>query len=329
MPPCILFLINMIFERKKIQIETLSEYLKEVRQSLGLSLEEVSKRTHIKPRFLEYLEEGNLNQLPPDVYVLGFLRQLAQLYTIEPSVLVDQYKKERGILKQVNQKSAAKPFKRKGSGKLVLTPASLSIAVGVLFVLLTVGYIVFQVYSINRAPSLQIFEPQDRQVIKDSFVNVHGQTDPGMSVTVNRQDVFVGNNGDFKTQLGITPGPRDLQITAQNKFGKQTTKTVSIVGESTQAAPDASTTSVQLKLDFTGDVTITFTLDDQNPQTVSFHNGDSKLLMANNKAVISTSDAGATKVTLNGQPLGPLGRSKEVISNIPFFAETDNIDSGQ
>ena len=33
----------MIFEKKKIQIETLSEYLLAVRENLNLSIEEVSK----------------------------------------------------------------------------------------------------------------------------------------------------------------------------------------------------------------------------------------------------------------------------------------------
>jgi hypothetical protein len=255
------------------------------------------------------------------------LRQLAQLYSIEPALLLDQYKKERGIIQQVAQ-DGKKPvnISRKFFGGIVITPTFLSITVGVLFVLLTVGYIIFQIYSINRAPHLEIFEPQNRQIIKDSFVNVRGQTDPGMTVAVNGQDVFVDNNGGFKTQLGITPGPRDLKITAQNKFGKQVAKVVSIVGQSSQSLPAASSTALQLKLDFSGDVTITFTLDDQQSQTVSFHNGDSKLLMAKNKAVISTSDAGATRATLNAQPLGPLGRPKESLSNIPFFAESDNMN---
>ena len=48
----------MIFEKKKIQIETLGEYLREVRGNLQLSLEEVAKKTNIKPAFLKGLEQN-------------------------------------------------------------------------------------------------------------------------------------------------------------------------------------------------------------------------------------------------------------------------------
>jgi transcriptional regulator with XRE-family HTH domain len=316
----------MIFEKKKIQIETLGEYLRAIRTSAGLSLEEVGKRAQISVKFLEFLEAGQFQKLPPDVYVFGFLRELASLYGTGPQVLLEQYRKERGILQQVSrQKFGSDKQSKKFLGKLVVTPAVLGISAGVLFVALTVGYIVVQIFSINRPPALAVFEPTDKQIIKDSFVNVQGQTDPGIMVTVNGQDVFVDKSGRFKTQLGVTAGPRNLEILASNKFGKQTGKTISIVGESSASSADAAATSLQLRLEFTDDVSIAFGLDDASPQSISFHSGDSKLLKAQKKAVISTSDAGATRVTLNGQPLGALGRAKEPLANIPFFAENDSI----
>ena len=73
----------MVFERKKIQLETLSEYLQEAREALGLSAEEVAAKTSIKLFFLQALESGEFKKLPPDVYVLGFLKQLAELYSVE------------------------------------------------------------------------------------------------------------------------------------------------------------------------------------------------------------------------------------------------------
>src|SRR5690554_5048623 len=92
----------MFFQTKKIQSETLGEYLTEIRTSLGLSVLDVVERTGIQKKFIEQLEQGSLAQLPADVYVCGFLKKLGALYTIAPEVLIAQYKKERNIAAQLH-----------------------------------------------------------------------------------------------------------------------------------------------------------------------------------------------------------------------------------
>ena len=58
----------MLFEKKKVRIETLSEYLNAVRKNLDLSIEEVCAKTGISRKFLNALESGNFKELPADVY---------------------------------------------------------------------------------------------------------------------------------------------------------------------------------------------------------------------------------------------------------------------
>ena len=93
----------VLFEQKKLKIETLGEYLKEARSSLNLSLEEIAKKADIHKNFLEFLESGNFNQLPADVYIFGFLKKLAKLYSVEPDLLIEQYKKEKCIQGQISK----------------------------------------------------------------------------------------------------------------------------------------------------------------------------------------------------------------------------------
>lgn len=307
----------MNFERKKIQLETLSEYLKEVRRELDFSLEAAATKARISPKFLESLEHGDFRQLPPDVYVVGFLRQIAETYGVEAPPLIAQYKKEKTISNQMEQHPAPARGRTKGLlGRVIITPKILSVSLGLIFVAVTLVYIVWQVASINKTPSLEIYQPEDRQVIKDSFVTIAGKTDPGAAVTVNGQDVFVGNDGSFQTQLGIESGAKQLKVVASNKFDKAVTKVISVVGETSLVA---SSTEVTLKLEFSSSVTITYSLDNAPGQTLEFHTGDTKVLVAQKKITVSTTDAGATLVTLNGQRLGTLGRPGEQLSNIPFF----------
>lgn len=319
----------MVFEKKKIRMETLSEYLAEVRQSSGLSLAEVAGKTGIKQVFLESLEQGSFAKLPADVYVCGFLKQLSSMYNLETESLIIQFKKEKSIYGQMHDKKKSGAGRLKNFlGQISITPRILTVVLAVLFVAITLVYIVWQVFSINRMPDLEVFEPKANQVVKSSFVSVKGKTDPGMFVMVNGQSVFVESDGGFETQLSLTSGPKDIVVSAKNKFEKSIAKNITIIGELGPAVLSANTENkVELSLTFSGDVELVYSLDDKEKKQTQFHKGDSKVLSADDKIVISVSDAGATQGVLNGQSLGALGRNGEALSDIPFSsesAETDN-----
>jgi transcriptional regulator with XRE-family HTH domain len=318
---CNLKFLKMSFEKRKIQSEILGEYLAEVRKSLGLSLEDAAVRSGIKSRFLEGLERGDFSVLPPDVYTLGFLRQLAEIYSVDGASLAEQFKKERLIANQLKLKQRQRrPPLKNFFGRIVVTPKLLSISLGAAFVAATVIYIIWQVASINKSPSLEIFEPQNNQLVKSSFLTVKGRTDPGMSVSVNgNKDVFVDNDGNFEIQLALAPGPKNLEIVAQNRFGKSTEKILAVIGQE-QAA--ASLGRVELRLDFLGDVDVAVSADDGPMQNFSFHRGDSKVFLGQKKVVVSVSDAGLTAASLNGHALGKLGRPGQKLFNIPFFPDS-------
>jgi cytoskeletal protein RodZ len=310
----------MLFEKKKINIETLSEYLSEVRLNLKLSEQQVCQKTGITPKFFAALESGNFKILPADVYVYGFLRQLASLYAISPEALIEQYKKERGIEQHIAKTNLkfSSTWRKKYFGRLVITPKIVSLGLGIAFVSLSVGYIVWQVWSINRMPSLQIIQPSNNAVVAGSFVQVQGKTDPGINVTVNGRIIFVDNSGGFQTQLALSPGPAEITVIAKNRFDKFLSKTISVTGEA--AVSQENPAALQLKADFAAPVTLTFSIDSQPEQTLTFNKGDSKIFSAKQKILLSTSDAGATKITLNSQVLGPMGRQGEPLKDVPFFA---------
>lgn len=315
----------MVFEKKKIQLETLGEYLLEARGHLKFSLAEVSQRTGVKIAFLEALERGDFKKLPAQVYVYGFLRQLAGLYKSDGQALIDQYKKELAIQDRlVADAVRSQSWVKRNLGRINITPKLISFAAGILFLFFTVVYVIWQVGSINKVPNLELYQPKDRQVVFGSSVEVKGKTDPGMNLQVNGQDVFVDSAGNFQIQLSLEAGPKDLTVVSKNKFDKTATIKISVVGqpEVTIAAKLA-----ELKLEFSGDGLLEYSVDDGLASALDFHAGDSKIFFGQNKILISTSNAGATAATFNGQRLGPLGRIGERLTAIPFFARADNSTS--
>ena len=72
-----------LFKTKAVKIDTLGEYLAQIRNQLNLDLKTVSLLTQIKPSYIEHLEIGEYHSLPADVYIRGFLKNFSTLYLIK------------------------------------------------------------------------------------------------------------------------------------------------------------------------------------------------------------------------------------------------------
>jgi transcriptional regulator with XRE-family HTH domain len=76
----------------------LGEVLRQSREQLGLSLEEVETSTHIKRSYLEALETEQFDQLPNRVAARGFARNYANALKLDPNYLVELYDAAAGYV---------------------------------------------------------------------------------------------------------------------------------------------------------------------------------------------------------------------------------------
>jgi cytoskeletal protein RodZ len=86
--------------KKDLRMETANfgTLLKEEREKRKISLSEISNATKLSVSALQLMEKGNLDDLPPDVFVRGFIRSYARTVGIssnEPLELLDQVLLER------------------------------------------------------------------------------------------------------------------------------------------------------------------------------------------------------------------------------------------
>lgn len=63
----------------------------QIRENRGLTVSDVSRITKIPIRFLNALEQYDSKHLPAKVYVQGFLKNMAQLYRLDPKKAVSSY----------------------------------------------------------------------------------------------------------------------------------------------------------------------------------------------------------------------------------------------
>jgi cytoskeletal protein RodZ len=65
--------------------------LRRFRESKGISLREISLRSKVGVRFLEYIEQERHPLLPAAVYLRGFLQEYARVLGLDPRGTADAY----------------------------------------------------------------------------------------------------------------------------------------------------------------------------------------------------------------------------------------------
>ena len=56
----------------------MAKRLKEIRQSSGVEIGEISRKTFINSRYLRAIEEGDFSVVPGDIYVRGYIKEFAR-----------------------------------------------------------------------------------------------------------------------------------------------------------------------------------------------------------------------------------------------------------
>lgn len=316
----------MGFVTKKVKSQTLGEYLASCRERSTFSLPEVSLLTRIQPKYLSALEEGRLRDLPSEVYVKGFLRSLARVYRVEDKDFLDQFEDEIRISRNAELLPMDSTKPKFHFSRFVLSPKTLTISVAVLLGLVSLGYLYFQVSSLSRPPKLEVYSPEADGTVNSSLFLIRGQTEPGASISLNGQPIVVDVNGEFRENLSLGPGSNELVIKAVNKFGKETVVKRSLVLQEKEIA--GSFTSEEGVL-ANGGLTLEIMIGSQvawiylEADGIEKYSGTMlpnarKTVTAKDSIILTTGNAGATRVFLDGKDLGILGKEGEVIRDVEF-----------
>lgn len=302
--------------------ETLGEKLAKKRAALGYEIKEVERATRIRAKHLEYIESESWEKLPPDVYVRGFLKNYAAFLKLDPVKVIRVYLKERGIKEKVrditeNQKSPKKAVRKKPP-KIIITPKRLAISAAILGALTVIGYIGWQISILAAPPKLVITSPGDNIKVLEQQIVIEGKTDAGADVAINDIAIGVDPEGTFKEKVSLQDGVNIVRISSKNKLGKTTQETRTILASLKTVAIEApiKKEGLEMKLDVGPNSASIYIEIDGKP--ISDKNavmlpGSSQNINAKEKIVLTVSDGGSVRITLNGKDLGAIGESGQKV----------------
>jgi transcriptional regulator with XRE-family HTH domain len=124
-------------------MEELGRLLRETREKLGLTHEEVERSTRIRARYLEALERGDLSSLPSQVQARGFLRNYADFLGLDPDAVLQKHAARSHGASAQTQQTVQSPTPEPPSGTVeVRRPrwitTDLLVAMGIILAVLVV-----------------------------------------------------------------------------------------------------------------------------------------------------------------------------------------------
>ena len=200
--------------------QTLSEFLKEKRQSKNLSLEKLSDITKIQIFNLEALEDGQFEKLPPSVYRTGIFKRLAKILDIDEKEIMERYDNETQVVEtSADYNNIVKP--KKENFKFVLTQRKLLVAFSMVLLVSLFAYLWYQFDFLVGPPNLAINLKEDL-ITQEGTITLRGKTDNRVDLTVNGENIYVSPSGDFSKDVSLADGINIIEVKVINNFGKTT-----------------------------------------------------------------------------------------------------------
>ncbi len=280
--------------------------LRSAREKRGLSLEEVEQATKIRPRYLEGLEREDYSMLPAPIYVRGFLKTYATFLSLDGEALSETLREtQSGVQEtQTDHIHEGNPEDPSGSGEPLPHARALSgtgggtssmvvpfFAIAGVLLLVLVGVL----YFVGR--ELPAFNNSGRQANHDNAG-------------------FVSKD---RASRGSTPVSKPIKKKREAVRG---TKSSAVAGTtdtnravSTLARTDQGPLQANIKV--VGAVSwIEVSADGIISYSHLTQPGFSQTFEAKRRVVVFTGNAGAVRVSLNGQDLGALGQDGQVLKKV-------------
>lgn len=189
------------------------EILQGKRQTKKISLEKASKYLRIKKEHLRAIEESDWGNLPEPTFVKGFIKSYANYLGLDEDHLLALYRREYNETKYPQKTNI---FDKKKTYQL--TPNKLINFTFILGVLLFIGYLALQYFSILSAPKLEVTSPSNDLSTNVSYIIVSGKVEKDSTISIDGEFVPVDTDGNFSKQIELASGQNIIEVIAAKRL---------------------------------------------------------------------------------------------------------------
>jgi cytoskeletal protein RodZ len=309
-------------------MESIGEFFRQVRETKGLTIDEVASKTRIRTDFVKALEDGNFAKLPDQVFARGFVRSYARSLGLDEDDAIHRFTQSAGAYydKQVERErlkvqQAEEDRKRQANRKAV------AIAIGIAILTL--------IFLLSREQSSLLVH----RSTSDAPASVSKRTAPPIPET---QDAPPSPQAEAVPPAPPAPKPKPSESPAApakagegDSVGSATVppSTASVAPELSVPVPsspgsdgplggislegsDATEGQLALDLEATELSWVVVQIDGGSPQEALLRPGEKARWKGQDQFVLTLGNAGGVKAELNGKPQKPFGPSGKVARDI-------------
>lgn len=200
-------------------MKIVGQILKEAREAQFYTLEDVERHTKIRKSMVDALERGDYDKLPPQTFILGFIKNYGKFLGLDSEKLLAVFRRDYESRKHppVVLKSFSDPLK-----EVHFRLSAAHVVWGVVFLIVFgfFAYLWVEYRQFVGAPYLEVTSPVDQQTVDIPLVVVEGKTVPEVKVTVNDQEIEVDREGKFKEEIKLSSTTTRIVVKATSKFGR-------------------------------------------------------------------------------------------------------------
>jgi transcriptional regulator with XRE-family HTH domain len=197
----------------------LGSYLRNGRLAKKLSTTKLASEIAVSIAYIKALEEGDYSALPPEVYVVGFIKRYCKVVGLD-------YQKASYLFSK-NKLKLSPPSLRKS---LIAHPwflriisyRNLVVVVGLLFLTTLLFYLVNVIYPMYAKPYINLKNPAlcPAETNSNKF-ELSGTVQPEGKVWINGEEAMVDKDGYFTCPLFFHEGENVIKFRVINKFGRE------------------------------------------------------------------------------------------------------------
>ncbi|MEN2997890.1 MAG: RodZ domain-containing protein [Brevinematia bacterium] len=312
-------------------METVGNYLRNLRLSKSISIEEVVRNTNISRKYIEGIEREDFSEFPGEVYIKGYIRSYASFLGGDPEYAVKLYEK-----KQIEEREV--PLEMLiGKRRSILDRVNVR---KVLMVLSIVGIVVLLVWVVfsalfSRGYEVLVDTANVRTILKSFSVGEEFSHKLG-DREINIKLIEVRNNGnDIVLSINNTissfvlknksmmdfnlDGIVDLEIKYESFIeGKPKIRMSFYKSQEKKSKEEVvflGETSLPLEFEIVSRslVWVSVSADNMDEEQVYLKNGEEKKFVVRSKLILKTSNIESISIKVNGKQIQVEGKGPSYV----------------
>lgn len=305
-------------------MESVGEFFRQVRETKGLTVDEVASKTRIRTDFVKALEDGNFAKLPDQVFARGFVRSYARSLGLDEEDAIHRFIQSAGsFYEKQDERERLKIRQVEEDRKRQANRKTVAIAIGV--AVLTLIFLLSREQSAvfrQGAPEQASLAKRPGQASKDlpgpsargpehATETLKPSEGPGglskpMPDTPPRQEANTSAVAASKSEPGMVPA---VSTVSPGTDGP-------LAGLSLNGVVDQGDGQLVLDLEATELSWVVVQIDNGSPQESLLRPGEKAHWTGQDQFILTLGNAGGVKAELNGKPQKPFGPSGKVARDI-------------